>query len=76
MNTFDGCDRKRISGYLGNTLELDDKLEFLMHIDTCAACWNQIYLATKARYQQNTNVVQPPIGRRAVRRKPRAKQAV
>ena len=82
MNTFNRCDRTRISGFLGNTLNLDDKLEFLMHLDTCAACWNQIYVATKARYQQNTNVVQPKLGRRGqvrprvVRRKPRAKKAV
>ena len=82
MNTFGGCDRKRISGFLGNTLNLDDKLEFLMHLDRCVSCWNQIYEATKARYQQDTNVVQPAIGRqgqiraRPVRRKPRAKRAV
>ncbi len=82
MNTFNRCDRKRISGFLDNTLNLDDKLEFLMHLDTCAACWNQIYVATKARYQQTTNVIQPKLGRRgqvrtrAVRRKPRAKAAV
>ncbi|MDE2927778.1 MAG: zf-HC2 domain-containing protein [Acidobacteriota bacterium] len=82
MNTFGGCDRKRISGFLGNTLNLDDKLEFLLHLDTCSSCWNQIYAATKARYQQDTNVVQPklkhqaPIRARAVRRKRRAKRAV
>lgn len=82
MITFGGCDRKRISGFLGNTLNLDDKLEFLMHLDTCSSCWNQIYAATKARYQQDTNVVQPklehqaPIRARAVRRKRRAKRAV
>ena len=82
MDTFGGCDRKRISGFLNNTLNLDDKLEFLLHLDRCATCWNQIYVATKARYQQDTNVVQPNLGRqgqiraRAVRRKPRAKRAV
>ena len=82
MDTFGGCDRKRISGYLNNTLDLDDKLEFLMHLDRCATCWNQIYVATKAQYQHSTNVVQPKLGRRgeayarAVLRQPRAKQAV
>ncbi len=82
MITFDGCDRKRISGFLGDTLDLDDKLEFLMHLDTCSTCWNQIYAAMKTQYQQDTHVVQPKLsGRskvhaRAVRRRPRAKQAV
>jgi hypothetical protein len=82
MNTFNGCDRRRIAGFLENTLSLDDKLEFLMHLDTCAACWNQIYVATKAQYQQSTNVVQPKLGSRGeayartVLRKPRAKRAV
>ena len=82
MTTLDGCDRKRISGFLNNTLGLDDKLGFLMHLDTCSSCWNQIYAATKARYRQDTNVVQPklehqaPIRPRAVRRKRRAKRAV
>ena len=53
-----------------------------MHLDTCSTCWNQIYAAMKTQYQQDTNVVQPKLsGRskvhaRAVRRRPRAKQAV
>lgn len=82
MNTFDGCDRTRISGYLAGTLEIDDKLEFLMHLDNCASCWNQIYVATKARYQQDSSAVQPKRGPRVevrvrtVRRKRPAKAAV
>lgn len=82
MNTYDGCDRKRIAGFLSGALNLDDKLELLMHLDTCAACWNQIYAATKARYQQITDVVSPkPVRRnkvraRPVRRRPRTKRAV
>ena len=82
MNTFDGCNRKRISGFLSNTLNVDDKLEFLMHLDTCAACWNQIYIATKARYQQSGNAVSPKLGRRgkirarAVRKTRRTRKAV
>ncbi|MCY3777881.1 MAG: hypothetical protein OXH11_18045, partial [Candidatus Aminicenantes bacterium] len=74
--------RTRISGFLGNSLNPDDKLEFLLILVTRSPCWNQIYAAMKARYQQDTNVVQPklehqtPIRARAVRRKRRAKRAV
>lgn len=82
MNTFNGCDRKRIAGFLQGTLGLDDKLEFLMHLDTCASCWNQIYAAMKSQAQESCVVVHPNSRRqeriraRSVRKRRRATQAV
>ena len=44
------CDKGKLLAFLSNQLELDDQLEFLLHLDRCAACWNELYSATKAEH--------------------------
>ena len=44
------CDRAKLGAFLSDQLELDDQLEFLTHLDRCAACWNELYSATKAQH--------------------------
>jgi hypothetical protein len=44
------CNREMLSGYLENRLELEDQLDFLVHVDTCTHCWDVVYNATKARH--------------------------
>jgi len=52
------CKRELLSGYLENRLDLEDQLDFLTHVDSCAHCWDEVYNATKARhphYYKNTS---------------------
>jgi len=44
------CDRAKLGAFLSDQLELDDRLEFLTHVESCAACWNELYSATKAQH--------------------------
>ena len=44
------CDRAKLGAFLSDQLELDDRLEFLIHLDRCAACWNELYSVTKAEH--------------------------
>lgn len=44
------CDRAKLGAFLSDQLELDDRLEFLTHLEPCAACWDQLYSATKAQH--------------------------
>ncbi len=50
MTIIRTCDKEKLRGFLSNQLELDDRLEFLLHLDRCAACWNELYSATKAEH--------------------------
>lgn len=49
MNYLEGimCDRRRITAYLQNKLDLDSKLEVLDHVEHCPHCWYQLYLLRK-----------------------------
>ena len=44
------CDRAKLGSFLSDQLELDDRLEFLTHVESCADCWNELYSATKAQH--------------------------
>lgn len=44
------CCRATLTAFLKNRLEEDEKLEFLLHLDTCPSCWNGVYIATKAAH--------------------------
>jgi hypothetical protein len=46
----DECDRERLIGFLANQLELDDRLDFLTHVETCGRCWDEVYNARKAEH--------------------------
>lgn len=55
------CNRRRLLGYLRNTLDLEEKLDFLFHVDHCTRCWEDIYNYQKAQhphwYRQNSRGV-------------------
>ena len=44
------CNREMLSGYLENRLDLEEQLDFLIHVDSCGHCWDEVYNATKARH--------------------------
>lgn len=44
------CDRKLLAGYLKSQLDEEDTLTFLMHLDACPGCWEEVYSATKATH--------------------------
>ncbi len=44
------CNRKLLSGYLADQLDLEERLDFLFHLDSCPRCWEEVYSATKARH--------------------------
>ena len=41
----------RLGRFLANQLNLDSKLKFLLHLDHCMHCWEQVYQATKAQHK-------------------------
>ncbi|HXK60601.1 MAG TPA: hypothetical protein PLP42_11990 [Acidobacteriota bacterium] len=52
------CDRELLKGYLANELSLEDQLDFLIHVDSCTHCWDEVYSASKAKhphYYKNTS---------------------
>jgi hypothetical protein len=65
-----GCNREIIAGYLSDQLELEDKLDFLFHVDKCSHCWEEIYNATKAlhpHYYKKGNSRQVKLSERELR---------
>ena len=42
------CKRETLVRFLQNKLEEDDRLDFLIHLDSCTDCWEAVYSATKA----------------------------
>ncbi len=49
MNT-EKCKREVLVSFLQNRLEEDDRLDFLMHLDSCPNCWEAVYSASKAAH--------------------------
>ncbi len=47
MISMDRCKREQIVGFLRNQLDVDEKLEFLGHVEACVQCWEEIYNARK-----------------------------
>ena len=41
------CDRRVVARFLDNKLDLDQKLEFLKHLEDCKQCWGEVYKARK-----------------------------
>jgi hypothetical protein len=46
------CNRKLLSDFISNNMEEESRLEFLLHLDDCPYCWEQLYSATKAQHPQ------------------------
>jgi len=44
------CNRDLLLGYLSEDLELEEQLEFLLHVDSCNRCRREIYDARKAQH--------------------------
>ena len=44
------CNRDLLLGYLAEDLELEEQLEFLLHVDSCTRCRREIYDARKAQH--------------------------
>lgn len=44
------CNRKHIAQFLANELSIDDKLDFLFHLDNCTTCWEEVYAAVRAQH--------------------------
>jgi hypothetical protein len=61
------CKQQLVTEYLTDKLEGDSLLEFLLHLDDCEKCWNEIYEARKAEHLQYYIWVKP----RSVRRIPK-----
>ncbi len=50
MIATQNCNRQRLIGFLTDQLEIDERLEFLAHLDGCGRCWDEIYSARKAEH--------------------------
>ncbi len=46
------CNRKWLTEFLSDQFPLDDKLNFLFHLDQCRNCWNALYEAAKVRHPE------------------------
>ena len=44
------CISKRLSAFLSKRLDVDDRLEFLTHVERCSRCWIAVYEAVKAQH--------------------------
>ena len=43
------CDSERLKKFLAGRLRVEQKLEFLFHLDSRAQCWYQVYQARKGQ---------------------------
>jgi len=41
------CNRQAVTRFLRNELDLDEKLDFLDHLQECKQCWTEVYDARK-----------------------------
>ena len=58
MIITDICSRQTVSLFLVNELDVDQKLDFLIHVEECKQCWKDIYDARKKEhphYYQRTS---------------------
>jgi hypothetical protein len=46
----ENCNRDLLLGYLAEDLDLEEQLDFLLHVDTCSRCRREIYDARKAQH--------------------------
>ena len=44
------CNRELLLGYLADDLDLEEQLEFLLHVDECGRCRREVYDARKAQH--------------------------
>jgi hypothetical protein len=44
------CNRKILARFIQNQLDEDDRLDFLIHLDSCPNCWEAVYSASKASH--------------------------
>ncbi|GAB4122687.1 MAG: hypothetical protein Kow001_20560 [Acidobacteriota bacterium] len=44
------CNRQTLAAFIKNELAEDDRLDFLIHVDSCTHCWDAVYAATKAAH--------------------------
>ncbi len=44
------CTKDWLIRYLAEELDLDERLEYLFHLDECLDCWGAVYSATKAKH--------------------------
>lgn len=44
------CDRKKLTQFLSKELDIDNKLDFLFHLDDCTECWEEVYNVIKAQH--------------------------
>lgn len=44
------CNRDLLAGFLTNQLGIDDRLDFLAHLEDCPRCWDEIYNARKSEH--------------------------
>lgn len=44
------CNPDQLGPFLADELEIEDKLEFLYHLDECGECWESVYNAIKSQH--------------------------
>jgi hypothetical protein len=61
-----GCNQNDVLNYIADTMELEEKLDFLLHVDGCSRCRYEIHQITKA---QHPHFYKPVSGPKNARRK-------
>lgn len=46
---IDLCSRRTLAAFNEGQLDADTKLEFLMHLDNCQRCWDEVYNLRKTK---------------------------
>jgi hypothetical protein len=44
------CNQNDVLDYIADTMELEEKLDFLLHVDHCTRCRYEIHQITKAQH--------------------------
>ena len=44
------CNKRWLTRYISEELDLDEQLEYLFHLDECLDCYESLYTATKAKH--------------------------
>jgi hypothetical protein len=61
-----GCNQNDVLDYIADTMELEEKLEFLLHVDSCNRCRYEIHQLIKA---QHPHFYKPAASSKNARRK-------